>query len=59
MPPAPSGSTLVNHAKGKRVGSDVALRELIEKYADSDAAQIAEAYAYRGEADRAFEWLVL
>lgn len=37
----------------------MALRELIEKYADSDAAQIAEAYAYRGEADRAFEWLVL
>ncbi len=37
--------------------SDAALARLIEISADTAAYQIAEVYAYRGEKDRAFEWL--
>ena len=37
--------------------SDAALAELIAKYGESAAYQIAEAYAYRNDKDHAFEWL--
>lgn len=37
--------------------SDAALNELIKNEAELAAYQIAEAYAYRGEKDKAFEWL--
>ncbi len=37
--------------------SDAALNELIKNDAETAAYQIAEAYAYRGEKDKAFEWL--
>jgi TolB-like protein/Tfp pilus assembly protein PilF len=37
--------------------SDAALSELIAKVSETGAYQIAEAYAYRNEKDRAFEWL--
>ena len=37
--------------------SDAALARLIDSTADTAAYQIAEVYAYRGEKDRAFEWL--
>jgi TolB-like protein len=37
--------------------SDAALNELIKNEAETAAYQIAEAYAYRGDKDRAFEWL--
>ena len=37
--------------------ADAALARLIESSADTAAYQIAEVYAYRGEKDRAFEWL--
>jgi adenylate cyclase len=37
--------------------SDAALARLIETSADTAAYQVAEIYAYRGEKDRAFEWL--
>ena len=37
--------------------SDAALNELIKNEAELAAFQIAEAYAYRGDRDRAFEWL--
>jgi TolB-like protein/Flp pilus assembly protein TadD len=37
--------------------ADAALAALIKNYADTAACQIAEVYAYRGEKDRAFEWL--
>jgi len=36
---------------------NAALTELIDKDADGAACQIAEAYAYRGETELAFEWL--
>ena len=37
--------------------SDAALNELIKNEAELAAYQIAEAYAYRGDKDKAFEWL--
>jgi TolB-like protein/Flp pilus assembly protein TadD len=37
--------------------ADAALTSLIDTTADTAAYQIAEVYAYRGEKDRAFEWL--
>jgi serine/threonine-protein kinase len=37
--------------------SDAALAALIKDYADVAAYQIAEIYGYRGEKDKAFEWL--
>ena len=51
------GLTMVYHARGQRVESEAAMQELIEKNAAGGAFQIAEAYAYRGETDLAFEWL--
>jgi TolB-like protein/Tfp pilus assembly protein PilF len=51
------GLTLVQHARRRPAESDAALQELIEKNAAGAAHQIAEAYAYRGETDLAFEWL--
>ena len=37
--------------------SDAALAELMKNEAETAAFQVAEAYAYRGDKDRAFEWL--
>ena len=42
----------------KRVpDSDAAVAELIAKFSETGAYQIAEAYAYRNDKDKAFEWL--
>jgi len=51
------GQALAYHALGRKKESDAALAELIAKYHADAAFQIAEVYAFRGEADRAFEWL--
>ena len=37
--------------------SDAALNDLIKNDAETAAYQIADAYAYRGDKDKAFEWL--
>jgi len=37
--------------------SDVALAELIAKFGETAAYQIADVYGYRNDRDRAFEWL--
>ena len=52
-----AGLSLVYHALGQMVESDAALAELIEQFEQRAAFNIAEVLAYRGEADRAFEWL--
>jgi adenylate cyclase len=52
-----SGLPLAFHALGRHGESDAALAALKGKYAGEAAYQIAEAHAYRGEADLAFEWL--
>jgi tetratricopeptide (TPR) repeat protein len=51
------GLALVYHALGRADESDAALAELIEQYEQSASYNIAYVLAYRGEADRAFEWL--
>ena len=44
-------------ALGRKKESDAALRELIAKYHEGGAYQIAEVYAFRNQSDEAFEWL--
>jgi serine/threonine-protein kinase len=46
---------IIHHARGDEAASDAALATLLGT--DHWAFQIAEVYAVRGEADRAFEWL--
>jgi tetratricopeptide (TPR) repeat protein len=51
------GLSMANHALGRKKESDAALKQAIQKYSKEVPFMIAYAYAYRGEADRAFEWL--
>ncbi|MDD5332781.1 MAG: winged helix-turn-helix domain-containing protein [Rhodoferax sp.] len=51
------GWVLTQHARGQAGKSEDALQKLIAKYAKDAAFQIAQAHAYRGESDPAFEWL--
>ena len=48
---------LAHYARGDRPAADAALTELINKDRNVMAYQVAEAYAWRGETDNAFEWL--
>jgi serine/threonine-protein kinase len=48
---------LAHYARGDRAAADAALADLIAKAREGFAYQIAEVYAVRGEADKAFEWL--
>jgi serine/threonine-protein kinase len=52
-----SGITMAEYTVGRAKESQQALDELIAKYAQESAFQIAESYAWRGEKDKAFEWL--
>jgi TolB-like protein/DNA-binding winged helix-turn-helix (wHTH) protein/Tfp pilus assembly protein PilF len=52
-----SGEALAYFALGRREESDGALKKLIAGHQNDCAYQIAEVYAYRGETDKAFEWL--
>jgi hypothetical protein len=45
------------HALGRKAESDTALDTLIAKYQKDGAYNIAYVYAFRGEDDKAFEWL--
>src|SRR6059058_4067716 len=51
------GLPLAYHALGRKADSDAALAALIAKYEKDGPSNIASVYAYRGEADKAFEWL--
>jgi TolB-like protein/Flp pilus assembly protein TadD/predicted Ser/Thr protein kinase len=44
-------------ALGRRAESDKALQELGARFSDVSAYNVGEMYAYRGEADMAFQWL--
>jgi serine/threonine-protein kinase len=48
---------LAQAARGDRPAADAALAELIAKDKNIAAYQIAQVYAWRGETDKAFEWL--
>jgi tetratricopeptide (TPR) repeat protein len=56
-PPRLAGLSMVYHALGRSAESDAALAEIIKKYEKTSAASIAMVFAFRGEPDRAFEWL--
>jgi len=45
------------YAFGRQRESDAGLSELIAKYHDGGAYQIADVYAFRNQSDKAFEWL--
>jgi len=45
------------HALGREKEADAALRELIAKYSERGAYQIAQVYAFRNQSDEAFVWL--
>jgi len=51
------GLAIVHHALGQAAESDAVLVELIEKYEQGWAYNVARVLAYRGETDRSFEWL--
>jgi TolB-like protein/Tfp pilus assembly protein PilF len=51
------GLPLAYHALGRKDDSDAALAALIAKYEKEAPYNIAHVYAFRGEADAAFEWL--
>jgi len=53
------GEALAYAALGRKAEADAALQHLIAGYQTQAAYQIAEVYAFRGEADRAFQWLEL
>ncbi len=48
---------LAQYARSDRPAADAALAELVAKDRNFMAYQIAEVYAWRGENDKAFEWL--
>jgi len=52
-----SSIAMAEHTLGRTRESQQALAQLIAQHATEAAFQIAEAYAWRGEKDKAFEWL--
>jgi hypothetical protein len=53
----PFGLALSYHALGMKEESEAALAKLINDYGATSAFQVAEAYAFREEANETFEWL--
>jgi eukaryotic-like serine/threonine-protein kinase len=51
------GQVLVYHALNKKNEADAALSEFMAEYSDGSAYQVAGAYAFRGQTEKAFEWL--
>jgi serine/threonine protein kinase/Tfp pilus assembly protein PilF len=51
------GLCLAYHALGRASEAEAALTAFVKDYGETMAFQIAEVFAYRGETDRAFEWL--
>jgi len=52
-----AGLALAEHSLGHPRESQRALDEMISRFAHAGAYQIAEVYGWRGEKDRAMEWL--
>jgi TolB-like protein/tetratricopeptide (TPR) repeat protein len=51
------GLALVMHALGKSSEADAALKKLMDEHGKDASYSIAAVFAFRGEADRSFEWL--
>ncbi|MGB8379568.1 MAG: hypothetical protein WCE70_14070 [Rhodanobacteraceae bacterium] len=52
-----AGIAMAEYSLGHARQSRQALDDVVEKYGKAGAYQIAQAFAWRGEADKAFEWL--
>lgn len=50
-------TALIHHAMGDHAKSEAALRDLVERHADTYALQVAEICAAAGDTDAAFDWL--
>src|SRR5581483_12032945 len=48
---------LVYYREGRQHAADSVLADFSARYGDVAACQVADVYAYRGDANRAFEWL--
>ena len=48
---------MVYFAMGKTKDADDTLTDIIKEYQNTSAYQIAQIYGFRGESDKAFEWL--
>lgn len=53
----PGMLALIYHALGRKVDSDTQLAVLIRQYQNEEALEIADVFAFRGEADEAFRWI--
>jgi tetratricopeptide (TPR) repeat protein len=51
------GKALAYHSLGRTQDSDATLQQLIATHQQDGAMQVAQVYAFRGELDKAFEWL--
>jgi serine/threonine protein kinase/Tfp pilus assembly protein PilF len=51
------GDAMIEYANGHEKQSQQALKELIAKHANDMAYQVGDVYAWRGDQDKAFEWL--
>jgi TolB-like protein/Flp pilus assembly protein TadD len=52
-----AGLAMAYFALGRKTDSDAALARILKSEADRYPFQIAQVYAFRGETDKAFEWL--
>jgi TolB-like protein/Flp pilus assembly protein TadD len=52
-----AGLAIVYHAMNRKADSDAALSRYTQAHSNDDPYGIADAHAYRGEADAAFAWL--
>jgi len=48
---------MIRHAQGRVAESEAALQTLIDGFGWTAAYQVAEVHAYRGDVEKAFEWL--
>jgi adenylate cyclase len=53
----PRGLAMGYHTLGRPAESEKHLQQLIAEHRDESAREIAQVYAWRGEKDKAFEWL--
>jgi tetratricopeptide (TPR) repeat protein len=51
------GLAMAYYALGRRAESDAVLATWLQEYANTEAFQIAEVYAFRGQPDEAMHWL--
>ncbi len=51
------GRALIYYSFGRKREADSTLAAYIKEYQDGAAYQVADIYAFRGETDKAFEWL--